>query len=168
MDPLNKLKNIVYQFTGYDESAEVKPLGKEHINDSYKVTTATQAYVLQRINHHIFTNVAELQRNIQRVTEHIRKKLQERGASDIDRRVLTLVPTQEGALFFKDETGDYWRLMNYIEDSYSYDDINPELAYRAGIAFGDFQKMLSDLPGGPLFETIPNFHNMESRIASFV
>lgn len=167
MDPLNKLKNIVYQFTGYDESAEVKPLGKGHINDSYKVTTATQAYVLQRINHHIFTNVAELQRNIQRVTEHIRKKLQERGASDIDRRVLTLVPTQEGALFFKDETGDYWRLMNYIEDSYSYDDINPELAYRAGIAFGDFQKMLSDLPGGPLFETIPNFHNMESRIASF-
>lgn len=38
---------------------------------------------------------------------------------------------------------------------------------RAGLAFGEFQKILADLPGGPLFETIPNFHNIESRLETF-
>lgn len=78
-----------------------------------------------------------------------------------------MVPTQERALYYKDDSGNYWRMMDFIKDSKSYDDINPELAYRAGMAFGDFQKMLSDLPGEPLFETIPNFHNMESRLETF-
>lgn len=58
-------------------------------------------------------------------------------------------------------------MTRYIKDSKSYDEINPDLAYRAGFAFGDFQRMLADLPGEPLFETIPNFHNMEARLETF-
>jgi thiamine kinase-like enzyme len=166
-DHMNKLKEIVFQFIGHDDNVEIKPLGKGHINDSYKVVTTGKEYVLQRINHHIFKNVSELQNNIFRVTNHIRKKLQGKGVTDIERKVLTMVPTQERALYYKDDSGNYWRMMDFIKDSKSYDDINPELAYRAGMAFGDFQKMLSDLPGEPLFETIPNFHNMESRLETF-
>ncbi len=124
-------------------------------------------YVLQRINHSIFKNVPELQSNILRVTMHIRRKLMDAGVEDIDRRVLTLVPTPGGKLFYRDAEGNYWRMMNFIRDSKSYDEINPELAYRAGLAFGEFQKMLADLPGDPLFETIPNFHNIESRLETF-
>lgn len=167
MEEMNKLKEIVSQFIGDDTNVEIKPLGKGHINDSYKVVSGDKEYVLQRINHHIFKNVPELQNNIQRVTDHIRKKLGEQGLTDIDRRVLTLIPTKEGALYYKDTTGDYWRVMDFIKESKSYDEINPELAYRAGMAFGDFQKMLADLPGEPLFETIPNFHNMEARLETF-
>lgn len=167
MDEMNKLKEIVSQFIGDDANTEIKPLGKGHINDSYKVVSGGKEYVLQRINHHIFKNVPELQNNIHRVTEHIREKLEALGVTDIDRRVLTLIPTQEGALYYQDNAGDYWRVMDFIKDSKSYDEINPELAYRAGMAFGDFQKMLADLPGEPLFETIPNFHNMEARLKTF-
>lgn len=123
--------------------------------------------MLQRINHHIFRNVEQLQHNIARVTGHIRSKLEKKGLADVDRRVLTLVSTQEGALFHRDGNGDYWRMMLFIADSKSFDEINPELAYRAGQAFGEFQQMLADLPGEPLFETIPNFHNMESRLQTF-
>jgi Phosphotransferase enzyme family. len=167
MDDVRKLKDIVFQFIGHENGVEVKPLGKGHINDSYKVTAGDKEYVLQRINHHIFKNVSELQSNIFRVTNHIRTKLYEKGVTDIDRRVLTLVPTQKGELYYKDSAGDYWRVMDFIEESKSYDEINPELAYRAGLAFGDFQKMLADLPGDPLFETIPDFHNMEARLETF-
>lgn len=167
MSEINNLKETVFQFIGNDGNLEIKPLGKGHINDSYKVVTTDGEYVLQRINHHIFKNVSELQNNIFRVTNHIRKKLQGKGVTDIERKVLTMVPTQERALYYKDDSGNYWRMMDFIKDSKSYDDINPELAYRAGMAFGDFQKMLSDLPGEPLFETIPNFHNMESRLETF-
>lgn len=163
----DKLKEVVFQFVNKNDATEVKPLGAGHINDSYKVKSGDKEYVLQRVNHNIFKDVPELQNNIDRVTTHIREKLEERKISDIDRKVLTLIPTHGGELYYKDEDGNYWRLMDFIKDSKSYDTINPELAYRAGLAFGNFQKMLADLPGKPLFETIPNFHNMEFRLEEF-
>ncbi|MDD2512601.1 MAG: aminoglycoside phosphotransferase family protein [Proteiniphilum sp.] len=167
MNEQNRLNLIVSHFIGENENLSIEPLGKGHINDSFKVKSMGKEYVLQRINHHIFQNVPELQRNICRVTGHIRNKLQERGVADIDRKVLTLVPTEESALFLKDNKGDYWRMMDFIAGSKSYDEINPELAFRAGQAFGEFQQMLADLPGEPLFETIPDFHNMEVRLHTF-
>ena len=167
MNDMEKLKEIVFQFIDKDENVKIEPLGKGHINDSYRVGTDEKEYVLQRINHNIFKNVHELQNNIHRVTSHIRTKLIEKGVTDVERRVITLIPTHDGVLYYKDVNGDYWRLMIFIKDSKSYDDINPDLAYRAGMAFGEFQKTLEDIPGEPLFETIPNFHNMENRLESF-
>ena len=167
MDKNNELKEIIVHFVGQDDNVKIEPLGKGHINDSFKVRSNGKEYVLQRINHHIFKNVDQLQHNIFRVTGHIRTKLKERGETDIDRKVLSIVPTYNGELYYKDENGNFWRMMDFINDSKSYDEINPVLAYRAGMAFGDFQQMLADLPGDPLFETIPNFHNMEARLETF-
>lgn len=161
------LKHIVDKFIDTSTATHVKPLGAGHINDSYKVKSNEKEYVLQRINHTIFKNVPELQNNILRVTDHIRRKLQERGEADIHRKVLAFIPAKDKKLYYRDEDGSYWRLMDYISESRSYDAINPELAYRAGLAFGDFQKMLADLSDGPLYEIIPDFHNMESRLATF-
>jgi Ser/Thr protein kinase RdoA (MazF antagonist) len=166
-----KLKEIVEQFDIQGTVASAKPLGAGHINDSYKVTTespATPDYVLQRINHYIFKNVDALQDNILRVTHHIRNKLAAVGVEDVENRVLRLAPAKDGKLYHKDMDGNYWRILYFIPDSHSYDEgITPELALLAGRAFGDFQAMLADLPGEPLAETIPNFHNMESRLATF-
>ena len=57
-----------------------EPFGNGHINDTLKVTNEKGEikYVLQRINHLIFTNVDMLQNNIHVVTTHIRKKLEEK------------------------------------------------------------------------------------------
>ena len=167
MQDNDKLKQVVFQFVEKNDATEVKPLGAGHINDSFKVKSGDNEYVLQRVNHNIFKDVPELQNNIERVTTHIRAKLEEKQVSDINRKVLKFITTHDGLLYYKDEEGNYWRLMDFITDSKSYDTINPELAYRAGLAFGDFQKMLADLPGKPLFETIPNFHNMEFRLEEF-
>jgi hypothetical protein len=46
----------------------------------------------------IFLKCTSITEQYQRVTEHIRKKLEEQGVPDVDRRVLTLVPTLDGAL----------------------------------------------------------------------
>ncbi len=167
MQKNDSLKEMVFQFIEKNDNTEVKPLGAGHINDSFKVTSDDNDYVLQRINHAIFKDVPQLQNNILRVTNHVRAKLEEKGVSEIDRKVLSFIPTHDGKLYYKDADGNYWRLMHFISDSKSYDTINPELAERAGLAFGDFQKMLADLPNGPLFETIPNFHNMEFRLEEF-
>ena len=165
------LTEIAGQFDIQGIVSSVKPLGAGHINDSYKVLTespATPDYVLQRINHYIFKNVDALQNNILRVTEHIRNKLVAAGVNDVENSVLRLAPAKDGKLYYNDADGNYWRILYFIPESHSYDEgITPELALYAGRAFGDFQAMLADLPGEPLVETIPNFHNMESRLATF-
>ena len=163
-----QLQNILEQFQLADKVVSAEPFGNGHINDTLKVTNEKGEikYVLQRINHLVFTNVDMLQNNIQIVTSHIRKKLEEKGESDIDRKVLTFFPTKDNKPYYFD--GDsYWRVSLFIPNSKSYEEVTPELSYEAGKAFGDFQAMLADIPEGTLGETIPNFHNMEFRLAQF-
>ncbi|GHT10687.1 hypothetical protein AGMMS4956_02490 [Bacteroidia bacterium] len=166
---MENLLEIVNHFAIHGKVKNVSPFGNGHINDSYWVQTLSGAphYVLQRINHQIFKDVEALQNNIQRVTEHIRGKLAAQNTPDVDRRVLTLVSTLDGKLYHKTPDGNYWRVMLYIADSQSVDAVSPELSYTAGRAFGNFQSMLADVPAPPLVETIPNFHNIEARLATF-
>lgn len=83
MQEETNLKDIVTQFIKSAHAVYVNPLGKGHINDSYKVVA-------------------------------------------------------DGKLYYQDDNDNYWRMMNFIKYSVSYKEINPELAYRAGVAFGDF------------------------------
>lgn len=163
-----KYLQILSRFGIKEKILSVEPLGNGHINDTLKVTVASgmPGYVLQRINHHIFTNVEMLQNNIHTVTSHIRAKLQERGEEDIDRKVLTFLPADDGKRYYFDGES-YWRVCLMIPRSRSLEEVNPSSSYEAGRAFGDFQSMLSDLPEGALGETIPNFHNMEFRLQQF-
>lgn len=70
-----ELLNILDQFTLAEKVVSAEPFGNGHINDTLKVTNEKGEikYVLQRINHLIFTNVDMLQNNINIVTNHIRK-----------------------------------------------------------------------------------------------
>jgi len=164
----NELLQILDQFPLEDRVVSIEPFGNGHINDTLKITTdkGEIKYILQRINHMIFTNVDMLQENIYTVTSHIRRKLEARGEKDIDRKVLTFLPTKDGKKYYFD--GDsYWRVCLFIPRSISYEEITAEKSYEAGKAFGDFQAMLADIPEGILGETIPNFHNMEFRLKQF-
>ncbi|MDR2139167.1 MAG: aminoglycoside phosphotransferase family protein [Tannerella sp.] len=159
---------ILGRFDLTEQPLEVVPFGNGHINDTLKVTTVKgeDKYILQRINHQIFTDVEVLQNNIRVVTSHIRKKLEMRGERDIDRKVLTFLPTRDGKYYYFDGE-NYWRVSLMISRSQSFEEVNTAFSYEAGRAFGDFQSMLSDLPEGVLGETISNFHNMEFRLQQF-
>jgi aminoglycoside phosphotransferase (APT) family kinase protein len=86
---------------------------------------------------------------------------------DPDRRTLTLVPTHDGALYYRDGDGNFWRGYLFIEGAQSYDMVSsPAQAYEAGKAFGQFQRLLADLPSPRLIETIPDFHHTAKRFAA--
>ena len=162
---MKDLLSIVSHFQMQGTVREIKPLGSGLINDTYKVTTVEADaldYVLQRINHAIFQNVEMLQSNIEAVTGHIRKKLEEKGEADVERKVLHFIPTAEGKTYWYDGE-NYWRIMTFIPRAKTYETVNPEYSYYAGTAFGNFQAMLADIPD-TLGETIPDFHNMEFRL----
>ena len=160
---MKHLNELVQKFDLNGQIDSIAPLGNGLINDTFKVTTTDgPSYVLQRINHHIFRDVALLQDNIVSVTSHIRGKLEAGGASDIDRKVLTFISLKDSNLTYYFDGESYWRLSLFIEDAYTYEAVNPEYSYYAGRSFGHFEAMLADIPD-TLGETIPDFHNMELR-----
>ena len=163
---VNDIAGILAQFEITGSVKEVKPLGNGLINDTYHIVTdgdETPDYVLQRINNAIFQDVDLLQNNIEVVTAHIRRKLEASGADDIDRKVLQFVKARNGKTYYRDEADRYWRVMVFIPDSITREAVTPESAYDCGKAFGNFEKMLVDVPE-QLGETIPDFHNMELRM----
>jgi hypothetical protein len=143
--------------------------GSGHINDSYCATFqcegARARYLLQRINHHIFKNPTILMENIERVTAHLAGQVA--GRPDRNRRTLTLISTRNGGVLHLDPDGNYWRAYRFIEDAKTYNEVEtPDQAFQAAKAFGEFQKMLANLPAPRLHDTIPDFHDTPKRFAA--
>ncbi|SEB81823.1 Ser/Thr protein kinase RdoA involved in Cpx stress response, MazF antagonist [Tenacibaculum sp. MAR_2009_124] len=135
-----------------------------YINTTYKATTANRSYILQKINHSIFKNVEELSKNIIRITEHIASKAS-KGKDDF---TLKVIPSKNNEGFYKDSEGNYWRMFNYLENSTTFEVLESiEQANSLGKAFGNYQKLLIDLPAPNLFEILPDFHNTPLRIEHF-
>ncbi len=121
--------------------------------------------ILQRINGKIFKNPAANMENIQRVTAHLAAKVA--GDPDCGRRVLTLIPAHDGRVWYEDAAGSYWRMYRFIEKARSYDAVeSTEQAFQAAKAFGEFQRLLIDLPAPRLHVTIPDFHHTPKRFAA--
>lgn len=162
---MENLNQIIKQFPEVGEVNETKPLTSGWINQTYLVKTASPEendYVLQRINHLIFTDIEMLQHNIEVVTNHIRQKLEAQQEQDIDRKVLRFLPATDGKTYYFDGES-YWRVSVFIPRSETLEAVTPESSYLVGLKFGEFQAMLADVPQ-QLGETIPDFHNMEFRM----
>jgi Ser/Thr protein kinase RdoA (MazF antagonist) len=144
-------------------------IDRGHINDSYYLMNdpaGPPTYVLQRINHHVFRNVEGLMSNIAKVLAHLEGRIRCSGKTGFV--PLHLIPTHGGELCFRDPDGNFWRMYNYIPGSRSFDGAgDPETAREAGRAFGIFQELTLDLDGSSLIETIPDFHNISTRLRTF-
>ena len=154
---------ILRQFCLDAEPASCTPYGCGHINRTYLVATAGgRCYILQKINHHTFRDVAGLMENIELVTEHLRRK------SPDPRSVLTLIRTKDGKSYLEADDG-YWRVFRFVEDSICLQQPESDADfYESAVGFGTFQQLLSDFPAEKLHETIPNFHNTPDRYRAFL
>lgn len=157
------LKSIVSQFSLKGEFVSADSTGNGHINDTFKITMNDKGvqtnYILQRINQFVFKKPEELMDNMIRVTEHIRKKVLEQG-ENADERCINLYPSSLGKKWYLDKTGNYWRLYRFVENAIGYETApSPAIVYEAGKAIGQFQSWLADIPGGPMYETIPFFNH---------
>jgi Ser/Thr protein kinase RdoA (MazF antagonist) len=145
------------------ELLDARPWGSGHINDTYVVLTGARSAptrtVLQRINTRVFTRPDELMNNMRRVTEHL-QTARDRSAGE----VLRLLPTAEGELFWLDDETCAWRALRFIEGGVTLEGSPTAAQAREGArAFGQFQRLLCDLPPPRLAETIPGFHDTPAR-----
>ncbi|HXS74616.1 MAG TPA: aminoglycoside phosphotransferase family protein [Terracidiphilus sp.] len=145
--------------------------GSGHIHDTYSVRfneggRRAAHIILQRINTKIFKNPVAVMENIRRVTTHVRSQIE--GMEDADRRVLQLVATREATTWHVDDEERYWRAYRFIEGAKTFDEVKSERqAFEAAKAFGGFQRMLADVPGERLAESIPHFHDTPKRYTDF-
>ncbi len=159
-----------FQFDGTLRSAE--PYGNGHINDTYLLvfeigTMGIVKIILQRMNREVFTKPVELMENIMGVTSHLRRKIIAQGG-DPERETLNVIPSRDQKPYYRDSAGEYWRAYRFITDATSFDRVErPEDFYESALAFGNFQRLLSDYPAATLHETIPGFHDTDARFRAF-
>ncbi len=165
--------DLIPHFTFEGSFLSAHPFGNGHIHDTYAATFETEPgqthrYILQKMNTHIFTRPVQVMENIQKVTSHLRRVIEEVGG-DPRRETLTLIPTQEGKFYYQEEDGSTWRAMLFIEGAQTYQTfLDPELYNRAAGAFGLFQVRLADFPASDLHVTLPDFHNTPWRLNNFM
>lgn len=130
---------------GVTDQINVSRYGSGHINDTFKVETASGArYILQRVNTDIFPPDI-LKANVVRVTEFLKAK----GIKSLE------VVGYENP----------WRLYAFLEGYKSIDLVtNPAEAELAAGAFAKFQNDLADLPAPRLGDIIPKFHDTVDRL----
>ncbi len=138
---------------------EIAPLGEGHINDTILVSMAGRPrFVLQRINQQVFPDPERLMTNLERVLDHLNA-----AAPGI---TANLELTDEGSAALVVD-GEWWRLWHYVGDSRSLSETrDPAVALAAGIAFGNFQRIMKELPGSELAPCIPGFMELEGYLCA--
>ncbi len=164
-----KFREVIKRFRAWGDFVGAEPYGSGHINDTFKVTLnmagAPVHYLLQRINHGIFTDPRALMDNIVRVTNHVRARLTAEGFQDVNRHALCVVFTREARPCHQDADGNWWRMYLFMEGARTCDTIQTgRQAYEVARTYARFQNLLADLPAPRLHETIPNFHNTPIRL----
>ena len=152
-----RLFRIDYEYLGY----ETIQMG--NVNRTYKVNFmlpegTPKSFLVQNVNTYAFRNPVGLMDNIDKVTEHIRKKKPGQVA-------LHFHHTADRKTYIIDGE-NFWRMTNYVP-SITYNAVKDlRIVRNAGSAFGEFQMQLTDFDLTQLIETIPGFHNTRKRYES--
>ncbi len=132
--------------------------GHGHINKTYHITTSVgKEYILQNINQYVFPEPVKVMENVSSVTNFLREKDSE------PTHAIHYLPTREGAYYYLDSEGLYWRMYDYISGFCLDAPESEDDFYQSALAFGRFQTLLADYPAHTLHQTIPNFHNTVDR-----
>ena len=159
------LEPIARRFFRFDRWLGATALGSGNINDTYRIgfETGTEqpAFLLQRINHHIFKDPEGVTQNILAISTHLSRR-------DYPYRVLLPIAALDGHYLQQDEKGNFWRAFPYFDNTFVPENLpDPEIAGEAARAYGTFARQLRDFPVSHLTETIPGFHDTDRRWEAF-
>lgn len=167
---MDKITNALKHFKLCGEVKEFIPYGNGHINDTFLIVCIDKnnndrdrKYILQSVNKQVFKEPKKVMENIEKVTSYLLPLANEA------REVLTYIPTIDDKSYYEDENGCFWRMYDFINDSICIDRIeSDEDFYQSAVAFGNFQRLLTNFPAETLHEIIPNFHNTPIRYNDFL
>jgi len=156
-----EIERVINHYDLNFSQVTISPLGNGHINSTYKLSTPEYEFVLQRINHEVFTRPVKLCENAQQINQHLQKQQKN---TDYPFMVPQQLLSKDGKSTVK--VGEnYWRLMEFIADSYTLEKVSsPKQAAQVAQAFAQFSCALSDFPAKKLDVTIADFHDISFRM----
>lgn len=156
------LKRILESFGLRESEWECKEFGSGHINNTYRLENKTgDKLLLQRINHFVFKDPEAIAGNMRLAGDFLK-------ASDPGYLFLHARRTTGGGDLYYDGEGAPWRILPYIDEAYSIDEVQePEQARSAAQAFAVLTRKLAGLDPSLMRPTIPDFHNLELRYRQF-
>jgi Ser/Thr protein kinase RdoA (MazF antagonist) len=142
-------------------SLTIAPFGSGLINNTWRIRTVQEDYILQRINTSIFKHPENIARNIQVISRYFQ---------EFYPGYLFVVPVKTitgDEIFFHEKEG-YFRMFPFVPGSHTVDVVeSPKQAFEAARQFGKFTKLLSGFDLAKLTTTIPDFHNLSLRYGQF-
>jgi Ser/Thr protein kinase RdoA (MazF antagonist) len=155
------IPQIVLNAYGLDHSSLVQPFGSGHIHKTYKVTHAGRDYILQRINHFVFTRPDQIITNITLAAEYLKEHFPEYP-------FLSILKAKDGSLMVYDEEQYPWRLLPYIANTYSVNEVSTAAqAFEAARGFAQLTRNLDGIDTGKFSPTLDRFHDLTWRYKQF-
>ncbi len=154
LEQVSRLFCIEGAFLGY-ETIQVGNVNRTYEVKFRQPDGSPKSYLIQNVNTYAFRKPVALMENIDKVTEHIRRKKPGQVA-------LHFHHTSDRKIYVEDGE-NFWRMTNFIPSITYNAVVNTDVVRNAGKAFGEFQMELSDFDITQLHETIPDFHNTRKR-----
>lgn len=159
-----ELSVLIHNFDIPGRLVTINPTGGGNINDTYlaifRNTFDEQQVILQRVNRKVFAHPEQIMSNLRSLTLHTHRKL-EAEAETADRiwQMPKLIQTRDGRDFFRDENGDYWRIITKIASATAFEETQgPEHAAECGAVLAHFHGLVADLDLNDLTDPLPGFH----------
>jgi Ser/Thr protein kinase RdoA (MazF antagonist) len=134
--------------------------GSGHINETYIAAGNQQSWIVQKLNHRVFTQPEAIEQNIRLCQAYLQEK---------DPNYLFLAPLLNKKRCYTTKIADsYWRIFPFISDGIAFDTLSdPKQAYEAAKKFGELSRLLDGIPLAHFKETIPAFHDLSLRFKQF-
>lgn len=156
------LSSVIQAFLPEVERYSLSPIGSGLIHHTWKVEVAGgKAYILQEVNTEVFRDPEAIAENLDKIGRYL-------AVESPEYLFPSPLRTADGAAFYRDERGKYYRLSVFISGSRTYDVVSkPEQAFEAARQFGSFTCRLRGFDVGQLRETLPHFHDLVLRYEQF-
>ncbi len=170
---VEKINLITSNFFDNSKLLNVYLLDSGLINKTYiiehLINGKKSKFVLQCLSN-IFESYEKVNLNHRLITEHIKIKIKRNHLISNNQRweVPCLIKCNSNNLFVFPFCSDYWRAMEYIDDTLSFDILEDnKMAYQTGLGLAKFHGTCSDIDLTKLDNTIKDFHNTKKYIDQF-
>ena len=158
----SEISNIISNFSITGKLIKVKKLHSGTVNLSFKISISyknvIKHYVLQKINKIVFSNPELLTKQTQKVLINLSK-------SNLNTSLFILTNDGKYTAFVNSE---YWRLMEYIEDTTVKNKITTKEGLNLGMTLAKYHNALANISKSLIQIQIDNFHYFKLTLKSFL
>lgn len=157
------MKNLSAVLTKFGITAPVtrcERIREGHINDTYKIYSDDDIFILQKINTEVFREPEKVMHNIDCAQRLFKQGLQSEGKYNSRKFPEYL---KSGNKNYLSDDG-FWRVYRYIESVSLPPDCKSVRAF--GGLLGEFHRYTESADISGLYTTIPDFHSIEKNISA--